>query len=104
VLAGTADELAREGRLVVYLSVLDVSLVVVRTRRGLFAFDDMCPHVGGSLRGGKVAGAAVTCPWHGRRYSLASGRCVSARRAGARLRRWQAWIDGGQVWIGEEKR
>jgi 3-phenylpropionate/trans-cinnamate dioxygenase ferredoxin component len=102
VYAGTVDELSRRGRLVVQVPGSDVAVVVVRTRRGVFAFGDSCPHGGAPLRGGEVAGTTVTCLRHARRYSLKSGRCVSALGAAARLRRWRAWLDGSGVWIGEE--
>jgi nitrite reductase (NADH) small subunit len=102
VYAGTADELSRGGRLVVQVPRSDVAVVVVRTRRGAFAFADCCPHAGAPLRAGDVAGTTVTCPEHARRYSLKSGRCVSALGSAARLRRWRAWLDDNKVWIGEE--
>jgi nitrite reductase/ring-hydroxylating ferredoxin subunit len=96
------DELTRTGRLVLQVPESDVPVVVVKTRRGLFAFGDSCPHAGAPLRGGDVAGATLTCPWHARRYDLKSGRGVSARGGVARLRRWHAWLDGNQIRIGEE--
>ena len=102
VRAGTSAELERAGRLVIKLPASDDTVVVVSTRRGLYAFDSVCPHLGGPLDGGAVARATVTCPWHGRRYSLQSGRCVPARGAGPRLRRWRVWMEDGQVWIDEE--
>ena len=102
VYAGTADELSRRGRLVVQAPQSDVPVVVVRTRRGVFAFGDSCPHAGAPLRAGDVAGMTVTCPRHARRYSLKSGRCVSALGQAARLRRWRAWLADNKVWIGEE--
>jgi nitrite reductase/ring-hydroxylating ferredoxin subunit len=101
VLAGSVEELARASRLVVQLPGQESSVVVAATKRGLFAYDGTCPLVGGSLAEGEIAGATITCPWHGRRYSLKSGRCVSTPGQ-ARLRRWHAWTDRGQVWIGEE--
>jgi len=102
VRAGTVAELDRAGRLVVPDAAYGAPVVVVKTERGLFAFEDECPHAGSSLRDGEVAGSTVTCPWHGRRYSLKSGRCVSAHGTPGRLRRWRAWLDDGQVWIGAE--
>lgn len=99
---GSAEELGRLGRLVVEMPQWDVALVVVSTRRGLFAFGDSCPHAGAPLDYAAVAAATVTCLRHSRRYSLKSGRCVSALGAAARLRRWRAWLEDGHVWIGEE--
>jgi nitrite reductase/ring-hydroxylating ferredoxin subunit len=102
VYAGTDDELRRHNRLVVQVPQSDVPVVVVRTRRGVFAFSDSCPHADASLRTGDIARATVTCPKHARRYSLKSGRCVSALGSTARLRRWRVWVDDNRVWIGEE--
>jgi nitrite reductase/ring-hydroxylating ferredoxin subunit len=102
VYAGTVDELRRRGRLVVQVPRSDVAVVVVKTWRGVFAFGDSCPHAGAPLRAGDVAGTTVTCLRHARRYSLKSGRCVSALGSAARLRRWRAWLDDSNVWIGEE--
>ena len=102
VYAGTVDEMSRRGRLVVQVPLSDVAVVVVRTRRGVFAFGDCCPHVGAPLRDGEVAGSTVTCLRHARRYSLKSGRCVSALGSAARLRRWRVWLDDSGVWLGEE--
>lgn len=41
----------------------------------IYAIDDVCPHVDGPLHGGKVNAAActVTCPLHGREFSLVDG-------------------------------
>jgi nitrite reductase/ring-hydroxylating ferredoxin subunit len=100
--AGTVDELSRRGRLVVRVPRSDVAVVVVKTRRGVFAFGDSCPHAGAPLRAGDVARTTVTCLRHARRYSLKSGRCLSALGSAARLRRWRAWVDDTNVWLGEE--
>ena len=104
VRAGTAEELTRAGRLIVQSADSGVPVVVIKTERGLFAFEDECPHAGSSLRDGEAAGTTITCPWHGRRFSLKSGRCVSARGTAGRMRRWRAWLADDQVWIGEEIR
>jgi nitrite reductase/ring-hydroxylating ferredoxin subunit len=73
---------------------------VVRTRRGVFAFGDSCPHADAPLRAGDVAGTTVTCLRQARRYK--SGRCLSALGSAARLRRCRAWVDDSKVWLGEE--
>jgi hypothetical protein len=37
----------------------------------------VCPHLGGPLAEGTVEDGCVTCPWHGYRFDLRTGRCVS---------------------------
>lgn len=43
----------------------------------LYAIDDTCPHMGGSLSEGEVEGDEVTCPWHAARFSLRTGEALS---------------------------
>lgn len=51
-------------------------------------FSTVCPHLGASLDNADVENGVVTCPWHGYRFDVRSGRCVSGQAF--RLRR----IDG----------
>lgn len=48
-------------------------LVLGRTKEGYVAFDDRCPHRGGSLAGGVMIGGMVQCPWHGSQFECRSG-------------------------------
>lgn len=53
-----------------------VKLALAQHRGALHALDDRCPHAGASLSGGSVdEHGRLVCPWHGREYDLASGRC-----------------------------
>ena len=68
-----ADVPLFEGR----VAVVDGARVAVfRTADGLFALDAACPHAGGPLSDGIVAGGCVTCPLHGWRFDLRTGACA----------------------------
>src|SRR5262249_38178009 len=41
------------------------------------ATESQCPHRGGPLADGIIAGQTVVCPLHARKFDLASGGCVS---------------------------
>jgi nitrite reductase (NADH) small subunit len=43
------------------------------TEEGFYAIGDVCPHMGGPLSDGLVAGTEVSCPLHNRRVALTSG-------------------------------
>ena len=43
----------------------------------LFAFEDACKHMGGSLGSGKLEGKLVACPNHGWQYDVTNGKCVT---------------------------
>ena len=40
----------------------------------LHAIEDTCPHRGGPLSQGMIAGAKVTCPWHFWSFEIRTGR------------------------------
>ena len=40
----------------------------------LHALDNNCPHNGGPLGRGSLEGNELTCPWHGYRWDVTSGR------------------------------
>lgn len=81
--AGAADELAvGQMRLV---RAGDRRIVVARTSQGLTAFDDRCPHRGGPLSDGALAGDIVQCPWHGSQFDVRDGTvCHGPAEAGIR--------------------
>lgn len=41
-----------------------------------YAINNKCPHLGGSLADGTLAGPIVTCPRHGARYDVRTGQAV----------------------------
>jgi nitrite reductase/ring-hydroxylating ferredoxin subunit len=51
--------------------------IIALARRGdsYYALDNRCPHAGGPLCEGTVDNEALVCPWHGREYALATGKC-----------------------------
>jgi nitrite reductase (NADH) small subunit len=54
----------------------DKLVAVFRTRTGrVFAVDGKCPHKGGPLADGMLAGDQVVCPYHAFRYDGGSGEC-----------------------------
>ena len=57
----------------------DATVAVFRPRSGgVFAVQSDCPHRGGPLADGLVAGAKVVCPLHGFAFDLATGASARA--------------------------
>jgi nitrite reductase/ring-hydroxylating ferredoxin subunit/uncharacterized membrane protein len=71
VVVATADEL--EANQMKLLRFGDRRIVLARTEESYVAFDDRCPHRGGSLAGGSMSCATVQCPWHGSQFDVRSG-------------------------------
>ena len=42
-----------------------------------YAIGDSCTHQGAPLSGGRVAGKAVTCSWHGAKFDITTGEALS---------------------------
>jgi len=52
------------------------SIAVFRTRKEkLFAVDNRCPHKGGPLADGMLAGDEIVCPLHAFRFDGVTGEC-----------------------------
>jgi len=64
----------------------------------LFAVADECTHSGGPLSEGEVEAGVVTCPWHGARFELSSGRNVGDLKCPA-VRAFPIREVGGRVEI-----
>ena len=54
-----------------------------------------CPHAGGNLAAGDVAGSVVTCPWHHWPFDLDTGACTLSESV--RLRRFEIRVIDGYV-------
>ena len=50
-------------------------VVLARTAEGYCAFEDHCPHRGGSLADGALVNGTVQCPWHGSQFDVRTGTC-----------------------------
>lgn len=55
----------------------DILILICRSDGELFAVRNMCTHARSRLDGGRIRNGVITCPLHGARFELASGRCVS---------------------------
>ena len=54
-------------------------ILVLRDGADIVALPALCPHQLGPLRDGEIADGCITCPWHGYRFDLRSGECVSGQ-------------------------
>ena len=71
VTVGRADELEVDQMKLVHAG--GRRIVLGRTEDGWVAFDDRCPHRGGSLADGVMICGTVQCPWHGSQFDTRTG-------------------------------
>ncbi len=65
----------KEGR-PVCKTVDGVELAVFNLKGSYHAIKNTCTHMGGPLCEGEVANGVVTCPWHGGKFDIASGKVI----------------------------
>jgi nitrite reductase (NADH) small subunit len=95
-LAYASDIPLREGRRV----RLGSSEIALFNLGGRFAaIENECPHRGGPLADGIVAGTAVVCPLHAWRVCLETGTVKGPAGASACLKAYPTRVDDGIVWI-----
>ncbi|MCX8085929.1 MAG: nitrite reductase small subunit NirD [Rhodocyclaceae bacterium] len=63
----------------------------------VFALRDKCPHKGGPLSQGLVAGKVVTCPLHAWKIQFENGEAVAPDKGCAKP--YPTKVEGGRVWI-----
>jgi len=89
------DELSPGGARFVSIDGHELALFRLLAGGEFVAVANSCPHAGGNLSAGEVAGSVVTCPWHHWEFDLASGACVHNEQV--RVRRYPLRIESG--WI-----
>jgi len=62
-----------------------------------YALDGVCPHQGGPLGDGDLAGCIVTCPWHGWQFDVTNGKSVQNPAAGVDC--YPAEVRGGDIFV-----
>lgn len=51
-------------------------LVVANVNGKFYAMRGLCNHQGGPLAEGEIEGNIVTCPWHGSKWDITTGKMV----------------------------
>jgi nitrite reductase/ring-hydroxylating ferredoxin subunit len=52
----------------------DRELALANVAGKFYCLDNVCPHQGGPLGEGMLDGRTLTCPWHGWRFDVTSGK------------------------------
>jgi nitrite reductase (NADH) small subunit len=113
---GRVSDLVDGQRLLVRIDDRDV---FVFERQGrLYAFENLCRHMGGPVGEGNLIGKVesvldetgahirdrfsqteihIVCPWHGWEYDIETGECAANRRL--KLRRYEAVQRGEDIYV-----
>lgn len=56
-----------------HVLVHDKPIALCNVEGHFYAVNAVCPHMGGPLASGRLAGCVVTCPWHGWTFDVRTG-------------------------------
>lgn len=51
-------------------------ILVAKIQGSYYAIDNICTHEGAELHQGELHNKELTCPWHGARWDLTTGRLI----------------------------
>ncbi len=62
-----------------------------------YAIENFCPHKGAPLADGNLCGHTVECDWHGWRFDVRTGQCLTTPSGD--IERFDVVIEDGQIKI-----
>lgn len=95
--AAKAAEVASGAMKTVTLDGEEVAIANVDGR--LFAFANTCPHAGGPLADGELAGEIVTCPWHFTPFNVRTGEAQAGGVTDDPVATYEVRLEGDDIQI-----
>ena len=77
IAAGAAQDLPPGGRKLVFVPGRE-AVLLLNVEGAFFALENSCPHAGASMASGSCEGQVLSCPAHGLKFHLATGRCTAS--------------------------
>ncbi|MBC7120618.1 MAG: non-heme iron oxygenase ferredoxin subunit [Candidatus Methanosuratus sp.] len=80
-------------------------ILVANLNGRLYAMDSRCSHRNGDLSKGTLDGTVVTCPLHGSKFDLATGKSISGPKLGqikmkiSDLKSYPVKVDEGSIMV-----
>ena len=71
-------------------------LAIYNVNGEYYATDNFCPHRGAALSDGLVVGHIVECGWHGWRFDVRTGQCLTVTE---KIRTYSVRVDNGMVLV-----
>jgi 3-phenylpropionate/trans-cinnamate dioxygenase ferredoxin subunit len=108
IAASKLSELAPGGKK--RIETQDGAILLVNVDGTLYAVDDRCPHMGGSLYEGELRGGSIVCPKHGSVFDVVTGKFVKGGKflfveiKTKDLRRHDVVVEGNDVLVEADAR
>ena len=91
----TADAILANQITLVHLD--EQSIILTRWQGELLAFSSQCPHASADLAEGDLHRGCITCPDHGYKFDIRSGRVLWPEDEVCRLKRYAVLEENGTI-------
>lgn len=75
-----------------------IPVALFKLQDGFFAIANACTHKGGSLSQGKVENGNVTCPFHGGKFEIKTGKVVGPPPTN-NVEKFNVIVEGDEIYI-----
>lgn len=72
-------------------------ILIIQLEEKIYAYKNSCAHMGQPLDGGMIDENILTCPWHGFKFDLSTGECITVPQA--QLEPYPLRVDDNVVWV-----
>lgn len=77
--------------------ILARKMAVINYKGQIIGIESECKHQKASLCNGKLEDNIIICPWHGWKYDIISGECITDRNF--RLKHFEVEITDGDIYL-----
>lgn len=77
--------------------ILAKRIAVINDNGNLVGIESDCKHMRASLATGGVKDGVLTCKWHGWKYSIESGECLTVD--GFKLKKYEIEVEGDDIFV-----
>ena len=92
------DESALADNRMEIVELSDRKIVLIKSFGKVYALDNTCPHLGGSLGRGTLRDNSVICPLHHWTFDLMTGKCVSGV-PDERVATYETKVENGKILV-----
>jgi nitrite reductase/ring-hydroxylating ferredoxin subunit len=76
-------------------------ILVVNIRGKYYAISNICSHEGAALHEGRLDGKELTCPWHGAKWDVTTGKLILFPEKIKSLRQFKVSVENDNVYVEE---
>ena len=88
-----------DGKMVHLMIDKKKDILVVKIEGNYYAISNVCTHEGARLHEGSLNGRELTCPWHGAKWDVTTGKMILFPEKLKSLRLFKVSVEGGNVYV-----